>query len=73
MYTDWGTPEQRALGRVTAAELRGAASSRPGSMGPKVEAAVPLRRGDRRRAAIGASTQIQQIVDGEAGTQVVPG
>ena len=39
VYADWGTPEQRLLGPVTSAELRGLPFP-AGSMGPKVEAAV---------------------------------
>ena len=72
VYADWGTPQQRALGRVTADELR-ATEFPAGSMGPKVEAACRFVEATGRRAAIGSLTQIQQIVDGEAGTQVVPG
>ncbi len=72
VYTDWGTPQQRALGRVTAEELR-RAEFPAGSMGPKVDAACRFVEATGGRAAIGALTQIQQIVEGEAGTQVVPG
>ena len=70
VYTDWGTPEQRATGRVTVGELR-QKSFPAGSMGPKVEAACRFVEATGGRAAIGALTQIQQIVDGDAGTQVV--
>lgn len=72
VYADWGTPQQRALGRVTAEELR-RAEFQAGSMGPKVDAACRFVEATGGRAAIGALTQIQQIVDGQAGTQVVPG
>ena len=72
VYADWGTPQQRALGRVTADELR-ATEFPAGSMGPKVEAACRFVEATGGRAAIGSLTQIQQIVNGEAGTQVVPG
>jgi carbamate kinase len=70
VYTDWGTPQQRATGRVTVDELR-RQSFPAGSMGPKVEAACRFVEATGGRAAIGALTQIQQIVDGDAGTQVV--
>ena len=40
-------------------------------MGPKVEAACRFVEATGGRAAIGALTQIQQIVAGDAGTQVV--
>jgi len=72
VYTDWGTPQQRALGRVTAEELR-RAEFPAGSMGPKVDAACRFVEATGGRAAIGALTQIQQIVEAEAGTQVVSG
>jgi carbamate kinase len=70
VYTDWGTPQQRALGRIPVDELRKQAFP-AGSMGPKVEAACRFVEATGGRAAIGALTQIQQIVDGDAGTQVV--
>ena len=70
VYLDWGSPQQRALGRTTVDELR--SSGFPaGSMGPKVEAACRFVEATGGRAAIGALTQIQEIVDGEAGTLVV--
>jgi carbamate kinase len=71
VYADWGTPEQRRLERVTPEELR-AASFAAGSMGPKVEAAMRFVEATGKRAAIGSLGQIEQIVDGTAGTQVVP-
>jgi carbamate kinase len=72
VYTDWGTPQQQVLGRVTVDELR-KETFPAGSMGPKVEAACRFVEATGGRAAIGALTQIQQIVDGDAGTQVVAG
>ena len=71
VYVDWGSPEQRALGRVAVGELR-QQTFPAGSMGPKVEAACRFVEATGGRAAIGALTQIQQIVDGDSGTQVVP-
>ena len=69
VYLDWGTPEQRALRNVTAHELRG--SSFPaGSMGPKVDAACRFVEATGGRSAIGSLTDIKQIVEGRAGTQV---
>jgi carbamate kinase len=72
VYADWGTPAQRALGRVGVADLR-ATQFPAGSMGPKVEAACRFVEATGGRAAIGSLTEIGQIVDGTAGTQVVPG
>jgi carbamate kinase len=71
VIADWGTPRQRELGRVTVDELR-QQSFPAGSMGPKVEAACRFVEATGGRAAIGALTQISRIVDGDAGTQVMP-
>jgi carbamate kinase len=71
VYENWGTPEQRRLDRVTAGELR----SQPfaaGSMGPKVEAAARFVEATGKHAAIGALEDIEKIVEGNAGTTVVP-
>jgi carbamate kinase len=70
VYADWGTPEQRRLEKVTADELR-AGEFAAGSMGPKVAAAVRFVDRTGKRAAIGGLADIEKIVDGEAGTQVV--
>jgi carbamate kinase len=69
VYADWGTPQQRRLGRVTPGEL-GTSEFAAGSMGPKVEAAVRFVEHTGKRAAIGALDEIEAIVDGSAGTQV---
>jgi carbamate kinase len=71
VYLDFGTLEQRLLGTVTPAEL--ARHEFPaGSMGPKVEAAVRFVTATGNRAAIGRLEDITRIVQGEAGTNVVP-
>ena len=71
VYLDWGKPEQRMLGRVTIKDLK----DHPfpaGSMGPKVEAAIQFVEKTGKRAAIGSLKDIEKIVAGEAGTNVVP-
>jgi carbamate kinase len=70
VYADWGSPDQRRLERVTPAELRGQRFA-AGSMGPKVEAATRFVEATGERAAIGALEDIEQIVEGTAGTSVV--
>ena len=71
VYVDWGSPSQRRLDRATPAEL--AALDLPaGSMGPKVAAASEFVQATGRRAAIGSLEQIDGLVDGTAGTNVVP-
>jgi carbamate kinase len=72
VYEDWGTSRERRLDRVTAGELR-AQPFAAGSMGPKVEAAVRFVERTGKRAAIGGLADIEKIVDGSAGTQVVAG
>ena len=71
VYDGWGTPEQQRLDRITPDELR-ARDFAAGSMGPKVEAAAQFVERTGKRAAIGALADIEKIVDGEAGTSVVP-
>jgi carbamate kinase len=70
VYEQWGTPEQRRLDEVTPDELR-RLDFAAGSMGPKVDAAARFVEATGKRAAIGALADIEQIVEGRAGTNVV--
>lgn len=69
VHLDWGGEAERALGKVTPAELRGHDFA-SGSMGPKVEAACRFVEATGRRAAIGELTKAVEIVRGESGTQI---
>jgi len=69
VYADWGTPSQRRIERTTPEELR-AMDFAAGSMGPKVEAAIEVAA-TGKRAVIGALEQIDGLVAGTAGTNVV--
>jgi carbamate kinase len=71
VYENWGTPEKRRLDRVTPGQLRRLEFA-AGSMGPKVDAAARFVEATGKRAAIGALGDIELIVDGVAGTNVVP-
>jgi carbamate kinase len=71
VFVDWGLPTQRALGHVTPAQLAGMAFA-AGSMGPKVEAARAFVQATGRRAVIGSLDQIEQLLAGQAGTQISP-
>jgi len=71
VYENWGTAEQHRLDTVTADELR-AKHFPAGSMGPKVEAAVRFVEATGKRAAIGALEDIEKIIEGGAGTNIVP-
>jgi len=72
---DFGTPEQRAVGEVGAAELRRIAADQQfasGSMGPKVEAVI---RFSERGGGTGVITSLDLLGDavaGRVGTRVVP-
>jgi carbamate kinase len=71
VYTRWGTPDQRKLEKTTPEELR-RLDFAAGSMGPKVEAACRFVERTGGRAAIGGLAEIERIVEGTGGTQVVP-
>jgi len=70
IYAEWGTPRQHRLEVVTPDEL-GKHTFASGSMGPKVEAANRFVERTGGRAAIGSLRDIEKIVEGVAGTQVV--
>jgi carbamate kinase len=72
VYLDWGTPEQRRLERVTPAELR-AIEFPAGSMGPKVDAAAEFVEATGNRAVIGSLADLDGLVVGTSGTNVVSG
>ncbi len=72
VYADWGTDNQRRLDRVTPAELRELPFP-AGSMGPKVTAALRFVEATGKRAVIGSLAEIERMVAGTAGTQVVSG
>jgi carbamate kinase len=67
----FGEPGARPLGRVTTSDLAGM-SFAAGSIGPKVEAARRFVAARGRRAAIGALGDLEGLVAGTAGTQVLP-
>ena len=71
VYRGWGTPEQQRLDQVTPEELR-QMDFAAGSMGPKVEAAARFVEATGKRAAIGSLEDIEKIVDGTGGTNIVP-
>ena len=73
-YVHYGTPEQEALTRVTASQMRAYAADghfKAGSMGPKVEAC--LRFVDAGGESVIASlTEVGAALAGRAGTHIVP-
>ncbi len=73
VYADWGTPQKRALGRLTAAEavrMDEARAFGEGSMAPKIRAAVDFVRRTGGRAIITSLDQGRAAVAGSAGTTI---
>lgn len=70
VYLDWGTPLARRIARTTPAELESHRFA-SGSMGPKVQAACEFVRATGGRAVIGALEDVEGMLTGEAGTQIV--
>jgi len=72
---DFGQPTERLLDRMTAAEAaRHAADGQfpPGSMGPKVSAAVRFLARGGPRALITSLDKLEVALTGGAGTEIVP-
>lgn len=69
VYANWAKPDARLLRRLAGAEAA-ALSLPPGSMGPKVEAALWFAR--RGKAVIAALDHAPQALAGTAGTIIVP-
>jgi carbamate kinase len=72
VYRDFGQPTQARIDRATPSDLD-AMDLPAGSMGPKVTAATEFVTETGRRAAIGALDDIDALVDGSGGTQVMEG
>jgi carbamate kinase len=71
---EWGTPQARALGRVTPAQMRQHATAghfAGGSMGPKVEAVVRFVEAGGSRAVITSLERIADAVQGVDGVGTV--
>jgi carbamate kinase len=69
VYMDWGKPTQKAIRRASPTALE-KMSFAAGSMGPKVMAACKFAAATGKSAAIGALSDLNQIIAGQAGTTV---
>ena len=69
VYMEWGTPQQKALGHVSAQFLQKQAFAE-GSMGPKVQAACDFVLRTGKSCHIGALADIEAMLAGTAGTTV---
>jgi len=70
----FGKPEQRFLDRVSLSEIKRLHEEGhfpPGSMGPKIDAAVQFIEGGGRRCIIARIEDAVAALRGEAGTQIV--
>lgn len=71
---NYGKPDQRALDALTCDEARAylrAGHFPPGSMGPKVQAALMYLEAGGREVLITSPDQLSSALDGNAGTRVV--
>lgn len=72
---NFGKPDMRSLGRMTVAEAgRHMAEGQfpPGSMGPKVDAAMRFAAKSRNAAIITDLAHAQEALEGRTGTRIVP-
>jgi carbamate kinase len=75
VQVDFGTPAARPLRRVGVSELTDLAADGqfpPGSMGPKIDAALAFLAGGGREVVITDPAYFQAAMDGRAGTHVIP-
>lgn len=70
VYRDFGAPTQSAISTTTPAKLSNL-DLPPGSMGPKVAAAVAFATASGKLAGIGQLTDARAILEGRAGTRVL--
>jgi carbamate kinase len=73
VYVDYGTPAARGLGDVTTDDLRRYAAAGqfpPGTMGPKVEAALRFAEAVGRQAIVTSTDRLVAALRGRAGTCV---
>lgn len=71
VFENWGTPNCRLIRETTPAALEAQGFS-AGSMGPKVEAASQFVRATGKTAVIGRLEDIEKLVEGTAGTVILP-
>jgi carbamate kinase len=74
VYTNFGKPDQAALGAVTLAEIEKLQRDSPfpaGSMGPKIEAVIDFLKKGGRRALITDAKTLPQAIQGGGGTHFV--
>jgi len=76
VYLDFAQPARRPVGRMTVSEAERYLSNgefAPGSMGPKIEAAIEFLRAGGARVVICLPEQLDAALQGEAGTCITCG
>jgi carbamate kinase len=71
--TNFGKPDQHDIRSATASELEpllAAGHFPPGSMGPKIQAAIEFIRGGGKSVVITTPDKIREALEGRAGTTV---
>ncbi len=71
---NFGTPEQKNLSKITLEEAERYFSEghfAPGSMGPKIQAAIQFLRSGGKKAIITSLDCIESAIKGEAGTEII--
>lgn len=71
VFRHYGSDDQSAIGATTPEALDDLDLA-PGSMGPKVGAAVAFVKASGKLAGIGKLTDARAIIEGRAGTRVLP-
>jgi carbamate kinase len=74
VYLDYRRPTQRAVGRVTAAEMAShlaAGQFPPGNMGPKIQSALRFLEQGGREVIVTSYEHLRSAAHGEAGTHIV--
>ncbi len=75
VYVGFGTPDQKPLGKVRLSEIKKLHESGefpPGSMGPKIEAAIDFLEKGGREVIISHARKLRDACEGKAGTHIVP-
>lgn len=76
VYVSFGKPDQRPLRLVKLSEVRRLQEAHefpPGSMGPKIEAAIDFIEAGGRRVIISDAVMLLQACLGNSGTHIIPG
>jgi carbamate kinase len=74
VYADFGQPDERPLpfmGAATARELLAAGEFPPGSMGPKIEAAIEFLEAGGEEVVITLPERLGEALEGKTGTRIV--